>query len=141
MLACTFFGHRDCPVAIKPALQKRIEELIHQGVDTFYVGNQGSFDAYVRSTLCQLKKQYPHIRYGVVLAYLPTARQTQQPDDDTMFPEGLENIHPKFAIDRRNRWMLKQADFVICYVSRGWGGAAQYVDAARRQGKTVICLE
>ena len=47
---------------------------------------------------------------------------------------------PRFAIARRNGWMLKQADFVVTYVTHDWGGAAQFAEKARRQGKTVLNL-
>lgn len=141
MAVCTFFGHRDCPESIIPALQAAMEMLItQQSVDTFYVGNQGRFDAYVRGCLRRLQKKYPHIRYAVVLAYLPAKRNEYEDVSDTMLPEGLELIHPRYAVDRRNRWMLARADRILCYVSHSWGGAAKYTQMAQRQGKTVINL-
>lgn len=139
MKTCTFFGHRDCPDTVRPLLQTAIERLIcEEDVTLFYVGNQGQFDALVRSTLRRLQQRHPHICYGVVLPYLPRTQSAQEPD--TMFPESLETVHPRYAIGRRNRWMLEQADAVICYVKHDWGGAARYVSTARRQGKTVIDL-
>lgn len=141
MPTCTFFGHRECPDTIKPALRKTIEMLItDHGVENFYVGNQGQFDACVRSTLRQLKIEYPNIRYAVVLAYMPVRRSEFDDFTDTVFPEGLETVHPRYAIDRRNKWMLERTDFVICCIQHPWGCAAQYVQAAVRQGKTVIDL-
>ena len=44
---CCFFGHKDTPETIKGNLFAAIEQLIvEHGVETFYVGNQGSFDFY-----------------------------------------------------------------------------------------------
>ena len=138
---CTFFGHRECSDDIKPALRAAIEQLITQHhVDTFYVGNQGQFDTCVRSVLRQLQEQYPEIRYAVVLAYLPV-RQTEEDYQDTMVPEGIEAVRPKYAIRWRNDWMLKRADYVIGWVKHSWGGAYRSLELARRRGKTVICLE
>ena len=57
---------------------------------------------------------------------------------DTMLPEGIENVPPRFAISWRNKWMLKQADMVITYITHSWGGAAQFADLAKRQRKQVI---
>lgn len=58
MPVCTFFGHRDCPETIKPRLREVLVDLItNQSVDMFYVGNQGRFDALVRSVLRELKKE------------------------------------------------------------------------------------
>ena len=139
MKSCTFFGHRDCPESVKPVLYSAIEKLItDQQVDTFYLGNQGQFDAYAHSTLVKLQKIYPFIRFSTVLAYFPSP--TSVHTDDTMFPEGLECVHPRYAIDRRNKWMIDHSDFIICYITHNWGGAARYVNYARHQGKQIIPL-
>ncbi len=141
MSACCFFGHKDTPADVKPALYVAIEELITgSGVEVFYVGNQGAFDAYVGSVLRQLQEKYPHIRYAIVLAYMP-GRQSEYDDfSDTLLPEGIEEVHPRYALDFRNRWMLRESRYVICYVHHKWGGAARYVQLGQRQGKTVINL-
>lgn len=141
MSACTFFGHRDCPDTIKPALRRALSDLIENAhVDTFYVGNQGSFDRIVRSVLRELSNQYPHIRYAVVLAYLPEQAPYEEDFSDTMFPEGLEAVHPKYAISRRNQWMLDHSTYVVTYITHSWGGAARFVEKAKRTGKTVRFL-
>ena len=62
MPGCTFFGHRDCPEAIRPKLREVLIDLITNfGADMFYVGNQGQFDAYVYSELKKLEQEYPQI--------------------------------------------------------------------------------
>ena len=58
-----------------------------------------------------------------------------------MLPEGIEEVHPRFAISWRNKWMLRQSDYVVTYVTHSWGGAAQFAEMAARQGKKVIHLE
>ncbi len=142
MRVCTFFGHRECPEAVKEALFFAVEKLIQQGVDIFYVGNQGQFDAYVRGVLRHLRQErYPHIRYSVVLAYLPVKREPYEDHSDTLFPEGLEQVPRRFAVDHRNRWMLRQADCVVCYTPYTWGGAYKFVQQARKWGKAVIPLQ
>ena len=142
MAVCTFFGHRDCPETIRPRLRAVVVELIEQhGVDRFYAGQQGAFDAMARSVLRELAKVYHHISYAVVLERLPGPREKVVWDfSDTIFPEGLEAVPPRFAISKRNNWMLKQADFVVTYIAHGWGGAVQYAEKAQRQGKRVLNL-
>ena len=142
MSACTFFGHRDCPATIRPRLRAVLVELIERhGVEQFYVGRQGTFDAIARSVLRELAKVYHHISYAVVLERLPGPREKAVWDfSDTIFPESLETVPPRFAISKRNDWMLKQADFVVTYIAHGWGGAAQYAEKAQRQGKRVLNL-
>ena len=134
MPSCTFFGHRDCPDSIRPKLRSVLINLIeNQQADTFYVGRQGSFDALVYATLRELAAEYPHIRYAAVLERL-SGKNT---DDftETLFPGAMENVPPRFAIDRRNNWMLQQADFVVVYVTHTWGGAAKFAGKAEKQGK------
>ena len=60
---------------------------------------------------------------------------------DTMLPEGTETVHPRFAISWRNKWMIKQSDYVVTYITHSWGGAVQFAEMAERQKKTVINLE
>ena len=140
MAVCTFFGHRDCIGLSKQRLEEAIQDLIlNHGVDLFYVGNEGQFDALVHWVLFAMKKKYPHIRYAVVLAYMPK-NISGEDYSDTMLLEGVEAVHPKYAITWRNRWMLQQADYVITYVTHSWGGAARFEEEARIQGKKILNL-
>ena len=141
MATCTFFGHRDCPESIKPRLREALVDLItNQSVDMFYVGHQGQFDAMVRSTLRELKREYLQIDYAVVLAYMPGKKTEYDDYSDTMLPEGIESVHPRYAISWRNNWMLQHSDYAITYITHPWGGAAQYVNKARKQGKHIISV-
>ena len=139
MSACTFFGHRDCPSSIKPKLREVLSDLIeNHAVDMFYVGQQGAFDGIVRSVLKELVLVYPHINYAVVLAYMPEKHTEYDDYSDTMLPEGIESVHPRYAISWRNNWMLRQSDYVVTYITHSWGGAAQFAEIAERQNKTVL---
>lgn len=133
---CTFFGHRDTPKEIEHQLQTVIENLIEkENVRTFYVGCQGNFDLMVISALSRLKEKYS-IEFFVVLSYLTEAQKYK--NCDTIYPEGIEAVPPKFAISFRNRWMIEKSDFVVAYVSRPFGGAANFFEISKRKNKTVI---
>ena len=141
--ACTFFGHHDCPSSIKPKLREALIDLVENyAVDMFYVGQQGAFDAMVRSVLKELVSVYPHIRYTVVLERLPPKRDEFDTHDysDTMLPEGIETVHPRFAISWRNNWMIKQSDYVVTYITHSWGGAAQFAELAEKHKKIIVSL-
>ena len=141
MVTCCFFGHKDAPSSICTKLEEAVEKLItEESVSSFLVGNQGHFDGMVLEILRKLKKKYPHINYSVVLAYMPGGKEEWNPYNygETMLPEGIEGVHPKYAISRRNKWMVNEACIVICYVSHPWGGAAQYVEMAARRKKKII---
>ncbi len=135
---CTFFGHRDAPDSVRPALHKVMTELVEkQDVDTFYVGQEGRFDAMVRAEWKVLAAAYPHVRCTVVLACLPTV--LTESDIATCYPEELENVPPRFTVDRRNRLMVEWADVVVTYVG-GPGGAAKFRALAQKKGRLVIDL-
>ena len=136
MAICTFFGHHDCPSSIKVKLRDTLISLIeNHAVDMFYVGRQGAFDAIAHSVLKELVSIYPHIDYAVVLERLPPKRDEFDLTDysDTMLPEGIESVHPRFAISWRNNWMIKQSDYVVTYITPSWGGAAQFAVLAEKQ--------
>ena len=141
MATCTFFGHRECLETIKTKLRDTLIDLIENyAVEMFYVGNQGHFDYYVRCMLRDLMQKYPHIQYAVVLAYMPGKQNEYDDYSDTMLPEGIESVHPHYAISWRNNWMLRQSEYVVTYITHSWGGAYQYAKKAKRQKKIVINL-
>ena len=136
---CCFFGHREVTHNIRPRLTEIIEKLIvDEGVTDFYVGHQGQFDNMVYSVLKELKAKYPKIRYTVVLAYMPDEYIKDVYGNDTLFPDGLENTPKKFAISKRNDWMIQQSGFAVCYVHKITGGAAKFRDKAEKKGLRII---
>lgn len=146
MRACTFFGHRECPEEMREVLLETIAELVRkEKVEMFYVGNQGRFDQLVLSALRTLKSRgdFPVFEYAVVLAYYPDRQSIDEKfgAEETLLPERQELVHPRFAIDRRNRWMIGQSEVVIAWVEHSWGGAAKYTALAQRKGKRIRYLE
>lgn len=121
----------------------QVENLITEyGVNIFYVGNNGQFDHLVAAVLRELKSRHPQISYSIVLAYLPEREKehNQLSYTETFYPEGLEDTPPRFAISKRNKWMVQQSEYVIAYVEHSFGGAAQFTEYARKKHRTVINL-
>lgn len=138
MSACTFFGHKDCSETKYPNILQAIQNLITEKmVLTFYVGTQGNYDTLVYRALCCIRADFPQTRIYRVLAYIPKDNYLIP---DSILPEGVELIHPRYAISWRNRWMIERTDYVIAYITHNYGGAARFVDEAKRKGKTVINL-
>ncbi len=140
-MVCSFLGHKDTTLSIYPRLVVEIERLIRdRDVRDFMVGNQGSFDSTVLKVLRELKQKYPDISYHVVLAYMPGRKQEYEfyEPHETFLPEGIETVPKRFAISWRNKWMVRESDVVLSYITHSWGGAAQFVEYAERQGKEVI---
>ena len=139
--AC-FFGHRDVTHDIRAKLQFIIEQLItEEQIYNFYVGHQGQFDSMVRSVLKELKVKYPHIRYTVVLAYMPDEHIKEVYGEDTLYPDGLETVPRRFAISKRNDWMIQQSGFAVCYVHKITGGAAKFREKAKKKGLVIVDVQ
>ena len=136
--AC-FFGHRDVTHDIRTKLQFIIEQLItEEQIYNFYVGHQGQFDSMVRSVLKELKVKYPHIRYTVVLAYMPDEHIKEVYGEDTLYPDGLETVPRRFAISKRNDWMIQHSGYAVCYVHKITGGAVKFREKAEKKGLQII---
>ena len=141
MATCTFFGHRDLYENIDERLKTTIIHLVENcNVDYFIVGNQGSFDFRVHKILDEIKKEYNHIDYSVILAYLPGKKEDYSNIDytKTLYPEGIEKVPRKFAISWRNKWMIQKSDYVVVYVIKSYGGASQWYEFAKKRNKTTI---
>ena len=110
--------------------------------DMFYVGNNGEFDGCVLEVLKKLSAEFPNIKYCVVLAYMPNNKNKNEKDDfyykNSIFPEEVAKSIPKFAIAKRNDWMLQKSDTVVTYVAHSFGCSHKYQEKAIKSGKTVI---
>mgnify|MGYP001025768531 FL=1 len=144
MPCCVFFGHKDADSSISSRVKEAIIKLIReQGVNEFFVGNNGKFDYIVYSALKEIKSEYPNITYSVALAYLPGIKpeyENYYADEETLLPDGIEVGPARFAIDRRNKWMVEQADYVITHVTHSWGGAAKFKELAEKGENRSLTL-
>ncbi len=140
MKSCTFFGHKICASWVFDVLKETIIDMIeNKGVNRFYVGNNGDFDCSARRVLKELKIHYPNIIFYVVPAYLRELENLPF-DYETIIPDGIENIIPRFAICYRNEWMIERSQYVIAYVEGSIGGAYKYMTKALKKKRTVINL-
>ena len=65
---------------------------------------------------------------------------TVESELDTLFPEVLDSCPPRFAIDRRNRWMVERSDIVVAWVEHTRGGAYKFLSLAQRKKLKIINL-
>lgn len=139
-MVVTFFGHKDTQKSIETVLRANLIDLIENyGATEFYVGNNGKFDVMVYRQLEELSQIYP-ITYSIVLAYLPVEKNKYFDFTNTIYPEGIETVPKRFAISRRNKWMIQRADVVVTYVTNNFGGAYQFKSIAEKEGKRIIEL-
>ncbi len=139
-MVAAFFGHKDTPSTVKPLLEETVQRLIEENEEiTFLVGTHGAFDRMTQSVLKEAAERYPKISCYIVLAYLP-ADNSEKYMLPTLYPEGIELTPKKFAITFRNNYMVNECDTVVCYIKHDWGGAAQFVEKAKKKGKAIINL-
>ena len=84
---CTFFGHRDCPETLLPALRDAVENaILRDGIDTFYVGREGAFDLLAAKVL--LEKEFLSVLF-MKAARLPLDNPERQGLIDRLY-EGVK---------------------------------------------------
>lgn len=66
---------------------------------------------------------------------LGDSRTIEMPNDSFITLKG--NIA---NISYRNKYMVRESNVILCYISHSWGGAAQFVEYAEKQGKEIINL-
>ena len=133
-----FCGHKETsePDKLRRWLEETVETLIQRGADTFYLGGYGAFDRLAANVVWSKKRLYPSVQSVLVLPYLDRAVDATD-YDGTIYPP-LENVPRRFAISRRNEWMVDHSDVVVAYVIHEWGGAATTLRYAKRKHKEII---
>ena len=151
-VAC-FSGHRRLPhncEELRAKLRKEIIGLIERGVVFFGAGGAWGFDMLAEETVLQLKENYPHIRLILVLP-CPPEQQTLKWNQDQRqrYYEILERadkvrvLSPQYTDDCmlvRNRYLVDNSGYLICYLREQHGGTAYTVGYARKQELHVIQL-
>ena len=133
-------GHRDCFGLEEECVISALKQLIAQGVTDFLCGGQGNFDYLCARCIHQLRADFPGIACQLVIPYPDFAIPSPELFDEVIYPGGLESLHRKAAIPARNRYMVLHAGYALCYIRRGWGGAARTFALAQRQGLHLLQL-
>lgn len=146
---CCFTGHRDLTDSdiqwISRHLSAEIETLIQIGVRRFVAGGARGFDTHAPLKVQALKKKYPQIE--LILA-LPCENQTRgwpeadrllyrdilQFADQTVF---LSHAYYPGCMQKRNRYLVEQSRYLICYVKRDTGGSAYTLRYAQQHGLVI----
>ncbi len=138
MSIIAFCGHKDIAdtSTVRAALDVILHGLVAEGADYFLLGGYGGFDSLAAHAVYDLKRDNPQIHSTLVIPYLNREYDTTLFDDTTYPP--LEGVPLKYAISRRNEWMVDQADVVVAYVKHSWGGAAATLRYAESKHKRII---
>ena len=136
----TFIGHGECWGVNKEKVRPAVEELIQKGVETFLSGGMGRFDWIGARAVYELKKKYPHIKNILVIPYLTFNVRNKDLFDEILYPDGFEKYHFKAAIPKRNRFLVDNSKYAICYVTHSWGGAAKTYEYAKKKGLNIVVI-
>lgn len=80
-----------------------------------------------------------NVSYSIVLSR-PDEKALSGDQSHTIFPEELDGAPPKFAVSKRNEWMLKRSLTVIAYVKSYFSNSQKWIDRAEKRGLSVINL-
>lgn len=142
----SFIGHSFVPDA--SAVKEKVKKLLNSIVDiekiTFYLGGHGSFDEICACVCRELKKEHKNWEIVYVTPYMSLSEQSKIKEnerlclyDSSIYPP-IESTPKKFAILKRNEWMMTNSDLIIAYVNHGCGGAYKTLQFAKRKKKTII---
>ena len=85
-----------------------------------------------------VKEERPNSEVAFVTPYIKKLVKSNL--YDTIIYPTLENVLPKYAINKRNEWMVDRADLIIAYVKHTYGGAYKSFLYAMRRKKHIINL-
>lgn len=147
----TFCGHRNVSdnAIITDRLTDAITNLFLEATTdnvpiSFYCGGYGEFDRLAENVIDRVRNNFPNTRCEKIFvtpyitqSYQYRNEQMKRRFNDIIYPP-IENVPYRYAIIRRNEWMVDSADIVIAYVKYSWGGAARTLEYARRKKKNII---
>ena len=140
------FGHRhfDGHLMLDEKLFPILKNLIcSEGFVEIYIGRDGEFDIYAATVIKRAQKAFGK-ENNELICVLPYNKRDikylEEYYDSVIIPECVSKSHPKSAITRRNKWMVEQAELVICYVTSDTGGAYTAIKYAEVLKKRIINL-
>lgn len=137
---CSLFGHRTAPSGLRSALKTSILKLIEeQKVKNFYVGNNGNFDYLAQSVLSEITNTRKDVNYYIVLSQMGESALSGN-QEATLLPEGLETAPPKFAMCKRNDWLIRNSDYAIVFVQGEISNCYKLMKKAMRNGLKITNL-
>lgn len=142
----TFIGHSTICNRKKlfDLVMNTLSEKMEQDEVLFYCGGYGDFDNLCVKVCNIIKKNKTNCKVIFVTPYITESYQKKMEllvadgqYDLSVYPP-LENVPLKFAISKRNEWMVNEADLIIAYVKYTFGGAYKSLEYARRKNKQII---
>lgn len=150
---CCFTGHRKIPKEKYPQIEERlkaeIEKLIKKGVVYFGAGGALGFDTLCATTVLKLRTFYPQIRLVLVLPCKEQSKGWNSEDIEKyewikLQADKVTILSPHYyngCMHQRNRHLVDNSSYCICYLTNSVGGTAYTVEYAKRQGLKIINIK
>lgn len=146
-MTISFAGHAF--ICSGNSVKELVKEQIENNIDgeesvVCFLGGYGQFDDICAYACRELKQKYSKIQLVYVTPYMSLSDQIriielkkQGMYDEVLYPP-IEKVPLKFAISKRNNWMVENSDLVIAYVNHSFGGAYKTLQSAKRKKKRII---
>ena len=114
----TFIGHSSLPTGhdlFEKIRSVLLEYIPKYDKTSFYCGGYGEFDALCAAVCREIKPLFPNSEIVIVTPYLNQEEKMRYCLAETLYDAVLyppmENVPLKYAIPKRNEWMVSKADF------------------------------
>lgn len=149
---CCFTGHRIIPkdkyTEIQKCLETKLVQLISQDVIYYCTGGALGFDTFAALAILKLRFEFPHIRFILVL---PCKDQTKgwKAEDIKIYNQIRDKAdeviytsehYYKGCMHKRNRYLIDNSSYCICYLTQNSGGTKYTVDYAIKKEVKIIML-
>ena len=149
-MTCCFTGHRILPRGKEKQIFEKTKEvvieLIAKGVKYFGTGGAIGYDTLAAQVVLSLKEKYPFIKLIVVC---PCKNQDAKWDESQkrIYRDILNNADKIVVLadtyydgcmQVRNRHLVDNSKYCVCYLTRNFGGTCRTVKYAYKRGNTVI---
>ena len=134
-MVIAFFGHADYQEneGDKERVLQRIKGLAKGEEVVFYLGGYGKFDEFAFSCAKEYKKRYFNARLCLITAYpdrLPRNLEYRKTEYDEIIYPALEKVPLKYAIIKRNEWIVEKSNFIFAFLQVHYGGTYRAIKHA-----------
>ncbi len=151
-VTCCFTGHRNIPQGVKKELYSRVLECVDAlakiGVCDFLSGGALGFDRLCEKAVLEIKKKAPHIRLTIVIPCGDQHKRWSEIDkrEYERMCAAADNViclsekYVTGCMHLRNRFMVEQSEYCVCYYTGKGGGTQHTVNLALEMDRDVINL-
>lgn len=145
-----FFGHSEMLEIEKKEIEEKLFNFLSKNIALngqnieFYLGDYGSFDYLAKKCCLNFKRVFINTKLFYITPYLEKLEKEEIKQElniynEIIYPE-IERVPLRYAIIERNKWIVREVDFIIFYVNHSWGGANKMLEYASKLNKSYINL-